>query len=259
MTHPLDQLAPYVDGALDPTERAVVDEHLRDCPHCRAEVEAAARARRAVRSIPDPATIDLAARFGPERVGRLRRAGRSDRSPWGRWMPALAAAAVVALVAIAVPRLGGSSDDATSAGDAGGEAASVADAGPLRLRVDPTDYDEAALEEAAATFVGSRAAALDEAADGQGDGAAGASAVEAPGALRFAGPRRTDAAVACLEEAFPGFPGRLVEVRRASFDGTPAYLGFVLEGVKDGSADRLSIWVAMVEDCSIASIVSAEI
>ena len=40
VTHPLDQLAAFVDGTLATAERAVVDEHLRSCARCRGEVEA---------------------------------------------------------------------------------------------------------------------------------------------------------------------------------------------------------------------------
>ena len=105
MTHPLDQLAPFVDGTLDPAERVVVDEHLRSCDRCRAEVDAADAARTALRAMPEPTSPDLAERFSPSGSNGSRLPA-TWRAPWSKLAPVVAAAAVVALVALVVPRLG---------------------------------------------------------------------------------------------------------------------------------------------------------
>ena len=74
MTHPLEHLAPYVDGTLAPSERAVVDEHVRSCARCRGELAAAQAAREELRSLPFPAGPDLAASsFTPARFAQLSR------------------------------------------------------------------------------------------------------------------------------------------------------------------------------------------
>jgi len=128
---------------------------------------------------------------------------------------------------------------------------------PLRLQIETTDYDEETLGEAARAY-----AAAAEPAAGAGGGVAEDAAADAPAALeaRFAGARRTDRAVACLERAFPGYPGELVEVKRAEFEGTPAFIGYVLEGAGgDDPPVTLSIWVADAGDCSILSLISARL
>jgi len=256
VSHPIDLLAPFVDGTLEPSERAVVDAHLRSCARCRSEIAAAGAAKRALRGMPTPQTPDLAARFTAEHLPEHLRPSSPSRAPWSKLAPVLAAAAVVALVALVVPRLGGSSDDAGTA--AGGLAEGGADPRPpLRLQIETTDYDEETLGEAARAY-----AAAAEPAAGAGGGVAEDAAADAPAALeaRFAGAERTDRAVACLERAFPGYPGELVEVKRAEFEGTPAFIGYVLEGAGgDDPPVTLSIWVADAGDCSILSLISARL
>jgi hypothetical protein len=257
MSHPVDLLAPYVDGTLEPSEREVLDAHLRSCARCRNEVAAANAARHALREMPTPQAPDLEAGFTAERVPGLAAPPASPRAPWSKLAPIIAAAAVVALVALVVPRLGGSSDDTGTAADglaeggAGGRPA-------LRLQIETIDYDEETLGEVAGAFA---ARATDPAA-----GAGGAVAEDAAGqsppapGTRYAGQARTDRAVACLERAFPGYPGELVQVKQAGFQGTPAFIGYVLES-PDGDAkpETLSLWVADVADCSILSLISARI
>jgi hypothetical protein len=76
--------------------------------------------------------------------------------------------------------------------------------------------------------------------------------------MRVAGPAPSARATECLRTAFTGHPGDLVRIRRATFDGTPAYLGYVLESPGAGQpATLVSIWVAAVEDCSIVTFTSA--
>jgi anti-sigma factor RsiW len=266
VTHPLDQLAPFTDGALAAPERAAVQEHVRSCTRCRAEVAAARGAREAVKAMPAPRAPDLASLFRPERILELAGHPAQRRPRWQRVVPALAAAAVVALVALALPRLGGPSDVAGTAADGVAESAGEA-ATALRLEIDDTNHDEASLQAAAGAFVTARSAAaagaVDQGAGDQGAGDQGAGAAATPAApqqTRFAGPGRTAKAVACLEQAFPEFPGEIVRVQQAAFRGIPAYIGFVLESPGAGTPpDTLSIWVAAVDDCSILTLVSARL
>lgn len=258
MTHPLEHLAPYVDGVLAPSERAAIDEHLHACARCRREVSAAQAAREALRALPQPTAPDLASHFTPGRIAAVSAPGPKSRPPWARAVPALAAAAVVALVALAVPRLGGISDDANSGGVEAADGA-IAPTGPVRLALDDTDYDVAGLQDAATAFAATLSA-------GAGGAAGSAPAESAPAAatpadqLRTAGPERTAEATRCLRRAFPGFPGEIVAARLARFEGDPAYLGFVLEGPgADTAPDTLSIWVASSRDCSILSITSVRL
>jgi anti-sigma factor RsiW len=256
VSHPLDLLAPYVDGTLDPTERAVVDDHLRGCTRCAREIEAASAGRRALRDLPAPEPPDLASRFTPHRLEELATPRPAPRAARSRLLTASAAAAVVVLLAIALPRLG---DGADVAGTAADGAAEAADGGPVRLELDATDYDEPALQAAAAAFAGSFEGAAAGAIEGDVT-APEATAAASGDQARVAGPGRSAKAVACLQEAFPGFPGRLVSLRMGSFEGTPAFLGFVVEGPGGGAdPDAVSIWVASARDCSILSLASARI
>jgi hypothetical protein len=257
MMHPLEQLAPYVDGTLGRRERATVDEHLRSCARCRSEVEASARARTALRALPEAPVPDLASGFTPDRVTALREApGRRPATPWPRVVPALAAAAVVALVALVAPRIGGGGE-AERAADVGGAAATASE-DAIRLEIAGVDYDPASLQQEAAATAG-RLADLGSAAEGQVR-AESSGAVTAPDARREAGPAASARARRCLQTAFTGHPGELVRIVRARFEGTPAYLGYVLEGPGAGQPPTLlSIWVAAAEDCSILSLSSAEL
>jgi Putative zinc-finger len=259
VTHPLEHLAPYVDGSLGPSERPAVDEHLRSCARCRGEVEAAGAAREALRSMPEADAPDLASRFTPERIAALTAPRATARSPWAKAVPALAAAAVIALVALVVPRLGTSSDEA----DSSGVEATAAAGGPVRLQLDGIDYDVASLQDAATGFAASLAAGSGPAEAAALDGSSGSEATGVANPdqqARFADRARSAKATRCLEHAFPGFPGEIVAARLATFEGTPAYLGFVLESPGAGTPpDTLSIWVAAVEDCSILSITSVRL
>ncbi|MBU1226075.1 MAG: zf-HC2 domain-containing protein, partial [Actinobacteria bacterium] len=52
MNHPGDLLSALLDGELTPEEIGAVSEHLDMCAACRAELEATAAARTALRSLP---------------------------------------------------------------------------------------------------------------------------------------------------------------------------------------------------------------
>ncbi|MET0799725.1 MAG: zf-HC2 domain-containing protein [Actinomycetota bacterium] len=258
MTHPTDQLADYVDGTLAADERAVIEAHLVSCGRCRGEVALASAGRTALRMLPEAPAPDLAARFSPERVAALSSPQRTHSPPWAKVVPVLAAAAVVVLIALVLPRLGTGDDDAqTAAGDAGVEAAALGEE-RLRLEIDDSDYDKAATEAKATTFA-SRLRAGTPAADGAVD-ELGAPVVSADDAARYAGSAASARARRCLRLAFPEYPGRLVQIARATFEGTPAFLGTVVEGPGAGQPpDTVSVWVASVEDCSILTITSASL
>jgi hypothetical protein len=260
----VEQLAPFVDGTLESSERAAVERHLRMCAGCRDDVRAATAARDALRAMPTPEAPDLVSHFSPERVAGLSRSGRAAASPWTKVAPALAVAAVVALVAIVVPRLGTSSDDAQTAADAAAGAAVTG--GAVRLELDDATYDVDALDDAVDEFAasldagGAGATATESGSSEAAPEEGPASAPPATDQARFAGPDRAARAADCLRQAFPGFPGELVRMSRASFDGRSAFLGYVLESPGAGAApDTVSIWVAATAGCTALSITSARL
>jgi anti-sigma factor RsiW len=250
MTHPLDQLAPFVDGSLPAAERADVERHLASCPGCRYEVSFASQARTTLRSLTEvPAPRGLGDAALVEMAEQERKAAAGGRPRWTRFVPIAAAAVVVGLLAIALPRIGDSDEDSGGvAASAPGRAA--ASPGSLRLELQHTDYDPDSLGAAAREFAAAQTTPA--VAAPQEDAGAVASGSPAPASL--ASPAQTGKALACLRSAFPDFPGRPVRLIRASFEGTPAYLAYVLEGPGAGQApDTVSIWVASLRDCGILS------
>ena len=101
-------LGVYVLGAIDPAERAQVDEHLATCPECREELASLAGLPAMLRKVPvveaerlaaaedDP---DLTGMPSPELLTSL--LGRTANARRIRRWRGLAAAAAVALVAVA--------------------------------------------------------------------------------------------------------------------------------------------------------------
>jgi hypothetical protein len=250
MTHPLDQLAPYVDGSLTGPERLEVERHLASCVQCRSEVAVATEARAALRSMPEveaPTDLGLPAL---EAMG-TREARHPGPPRWVRAMPFVAAAAVVALLAITLPRLGGgtASDSA-----ADGALPTAPDTRNLRLEVVSTDFDATSLQ---AEAQASAARYADATSDQEG------AALASPAAAtegKTVGAAPSAEALRCLRTAFEGFPGDPVRLVEASFEGTPAYLAFVLEGPgADQPADQMTVWVAARDDCSIVSLTSVRL
>lgn len=94
MIHPDDLLSAHLDGELTPEEVRRVEEHLAGCAPCRAELEALAAARSAVRGLPilevPPGVLGLP----DEVVVPLRRRTLA-------WIGAAAAAVVAGLVGLA--------------------------------------------------------------------------------------------------------------------------------------------------------------
>ena len=248
MTHPLDQLAPYVDGSLTGPERLVVERHLASCAQCRSEVAIATEARAALRSMPD---VEVPTDLGVPALEAMEAGEAHDPGPrWVRAMPFVAAAAVVALLAIIIlPALGGGDSASDSTGVQALPAAP--DARDLRLEVVSTDFDATSLQSEAQA---SAARFADTTSEPQENAAEASSPT---GAAKTEGAARSAEALRCLRTAFEGFPGDPVRLVEASFEGTPAYLAFVLEGPgADQPADQMTVWVAARDDCSIVSLTS---
>lgn len=252
MTHPLEQLAPYVDGSLTGPERLEVERHLASCAQCRSEVAVATEARAALRSMPE---VEVPTDLGVPALEAMEAREAHHQGPprWVRAMPFVAAAAVVALLAITLPRIGGG----TAADDSAGVQAAPAapDARDLRLEVLSNDFDADSLQAEAQTSAARYAGAT---ADQEGAAAAASPAAATEG--KTAGAARSSEALRCLRTAFEGFPGDPVRLVEASFEGTPAYLAFVLEGPgADQPADQMTVWVAARDDCSIVSLTSVRL
>jgi Putative zinc-finger len=253
VTHPTDQLAAFVDGTLSPSARTVVVRHLSSCAICRREVALAAEARDALRSMPGPLSVpdDLA----EPALDELRRAAdrRNEQPRWTRAVPWLAAAALIGLLAVTLPTIGSSENDA--APQAAGDATAQLSPSSLRLEVVDTDYDATTIADEARRFAAEsttdRAPTADSGLAAEAQTAAGSPA-------KILGRAKAARAMTCLETAFPDFPGTPVRLVQASFEGTPAYLAYVVEGPGAGQApDTLSIWVASSVDCSILSLTQA--
>ena len=250
MTHPLEQLAPYVDGSLTGPERLEVERHLASCAQCRSEVAVASEARAALRSMPE---VEVPTDLGVPALEAMGTGEAHHPGPprWVRAMPFVAAAAVVALLAITLPRLGGGTAADDSAADQALPAAP--DARDLRLEVVSTDFDADSLQAEAQTSAARYA-------DATSDPQEGAALASPAGATKTEGAARSSEALRCLRTAFEGFPGDPVRLVEASFEGTPAYLAFVLEGPgADQPADQMTVWVAARDDCSIVSLTSVRL
>ena len=161
MTHPGPELAEYVDGTLTPSRTARIDEHLRTCATCRAEVRLALAAREALAATPSPAPpaglADAAIAEAQEQAAARTREGSAPRDlashrprpTTPRWLAIAGAAAVIALVALIVPKLGqpGSSPASLAAG-----AADTARPAASTVEVQHVDYGADFLPEFAAAY-----------------------------------------------------------------------------------------------------------
>ncbi|HVT21824.1 MAG TPA: zf-HC2 domain-containing protein [Mycobacteriales bacterium] len=100
-------LGVYLVGAIDPAERADVDVHLQDCPHCRAELGEIAM----LPSVLDKLSLDDVAETSnvpapsealfvrvAERVRREDAAAATELRPRRRWRTIAAAAAAVVVI-----------------------------------------------------------------------------------------------------------------------------------------------------------------
>ena len=97
--HPSDDLQLLAEHLLDPDAQRAVEEHLRTCPRCRAELQALRRAMEAARGRRDDPAVPpgLASRVTAALDAEDR---RSTRRPW-RWLvPVAAAAAALAVIVL---------------------------------------------------------------------------------------------------------------------------------------------------------------
>lgn len=105
MSHPVSELTAYLDGALAPAERAVIESHLAGCEACQAERDRLVAALALLARLPPaPAPSEtfeqrFYARLATEKAEARERRGFLDRIAW-RWLaPGLAGvAASVAVV-----------------------------------------------------------------------------------------------------------------------------------------------------------------
>src|SRR5947207_6813848 len=109
MTHPDELLADYVDGTLTREEFAAVDAHLASCARCRAEVDVASRAARALASLREPRTpAGLTDSASAE--SSAPRGSRAGAPRWYRAAAITAAAATIVVVALTLSHVGTSAD-----------------------------------------------------------------------------------------------------------------------------------------------------
>ncbi len=253
MSHPLEHLVELVDGALPARERAVVLEHLLGCPRCRAEVAAATSARDALANLEAP---PVPAGLGDRAIAEARRAAasrepevasmdeaRARQQRWSRVAAGAGIAAVLVLgIAIALPRIGVQTTQDVHTEAVGTvdtvSSPSVASA----VEIIDRDFDFEAVRELANESRGIIAADAAFAGATEGAPAAASEDVSIADAVR------------CLRTAFEKLPGEPIRVVRASFEGTPAYLGVFAVGPGAGQpVNELQVKVAAIEGCRVVS------
>ena len=246
MTHPEEHLAGYVDARLSPHERRTVDAHLLDCARCRRDVAIAAGARAALRTLEEvPAPLGVSA-SALEEAGSVKQTGPSNGPPAWYRMAGVAAAVAAGLlvVSLVLPKVGGSSNDATdrALSDAGGaeSGASATSTEATALEIQDVDYDESSLSALSASYK-----AVDQ---------GGVATSQAPEAAFSATPQQTQKALRCIVKSAPQETGQLTRLIKARFQGAPAYLAVFLEGPgADQPPDAVSVWVLATDDCAILS------
>jgi hypothetical protein len=265
MSHPTDQLTDYVDGTLDPEERAEVDTHLRGCASCRSEVALATDGTRAVAGLGAPvapagladAAIAEAERRASTGSVRQLSAGSRRRPNAQRWLAVAGAAAVIALVALIAPKLGNApTTDAASV--AGGSRPAAHAAYPTATAVEiqkNVQYTLGGLPSQAAQMRAAYAlSAADDGVTAQPAPAAGtfSSGAPAEAATTKLSTARLKDATACLDRAFARPEGALSRVIMADFDGESAYFGVYLTSPGAGlPPDALHLDVAAAHGCRI--------
>lgn len=259
MTHPGPELTDYVDGTLTPSRTARIDEHLRTCATCRAEVRLAIAAREALAATPSPAPpaglADAAIVEAQEMAAARAREGSAPRDlashrprpSTPRWLAIAGAAAAVALIALIVPKLGqpGTSPASMAAG-----AADTAQPAASTVELQHVDYGT--------DFLTEFAAAYDSAAGPQAPVAGEAAS---PGAVPSVGgpeeavkllPERLPAATRCLDRAYDNQGGTLTRVILARYAGQPAYLGVYLQSPGAGlEPNVVLVVVASTHGCDL--------
>lgn len=264
--HPEALLAEYVEGALDPEERARVEAHLSGCERCAREVDLARAARASLTGLPQleaPAGLGLAVR---------RRARSAPGTPLAWRMAASVAAAAVLLVGgyVVIQSLGdGTEEGARLTEEAGGpgagqdapatapealeeqagDAQAARTGGLPRFSESPENYTQAGLVTLARSLRDGARAVLD-----QGLARSATSFYEGfdPSTL----PPDLRDVYRCVVAEVP--PEQLIvpfTILEASFEDEPAYIASFLQGpAPDQPYDRLVIWVVGRDDCRLRSL-----
>jgi Putative zinc-finger len=254
MTHPEELLAGYVDGALSPAERAIVDDHLTGCGLCQGEIQMAIQAHARLGGLaqePAPAGISAAVGRALNQPSAARTLGSRLPARY-RILAVVAAAAVVALVAVVLPGLGRSPDTTGQLAAGNGSQASTkelvpaqAPAGSLGIEVQTIDYTAAT-----AARLMQRTPGPSQVTASDGGFAANQSGTAAAG----------QTALACLSKAFNGIPGTPVRLISATFQGLPAYIGVYTEGPGAGlPPDTITVRVASATSCTVLTFASSKI
>jgi len=251
MTHPEELLAEYVNGSLSASDIASVEEHLAACTACSADVSRARAARSALGFLPEvPAPDGVASRA-------LDAAARPEGRPgWYRWLGAGAAAAVVALVLLSLPHLGSAPATPEKAGAAlvSGTSSPIAisDAAALQLAVQPTNYDQAALDELTNATARQASSTSAIASAGIAPTAATNERVGTSGELQTA--------LTCVGRAVPARAGAPFKLILARFDGNASFLAFYFSGPGKGQPPTsLVVWIVDGRTCTASGLSSTRI
>jgi hypothetical protein len=252
MNHPTSQLAAYVDGSLAPSERELVDSHLRSCETCRDEVTSATEARRALRTLAGVVApshigsdaIALAAGRAASTPGTVRALRGAPNPVWSRVAAIAGVAAAIALLAgVVLPSLG----DLPAGGGRTAAMDAVSNLPPATaVEVVDQDLDVDAIQ---ALALGYRDAAAGVESTTSEAGPAGLVVTDTK-----ASPGEVEKAISCLTRAFgplPAPPARLVQAR---YQEAPAIIGVVLTGPgNEEPPDTVEIFVASLTDCAVIS------
>ncbi|MDP9340961.1 MAG: zf-HC2 domain-containing protein [Actinomycetota bacterium] len=291
-THPDELLAGYVDGSLEPAQREEAERHLAGCATCQDELALCRRARAGLGGLSElevpagvtrPMVEGLRRRGGSRRAritvgGSSHRSSRVARVAWS--VGTAAAAAVIGVFAWSALHGGGSPIQPAAAPQKG-----VASVGPgaesvpsVAVTRQSIDYDAASIQ-TLASRVAKTSRKFDRAVVPPGKSPSGGTAPAAPLNPSPPGPATLGSAtepapspspvpasppasaLPCLESAAgsSSTPG-LVQVIRARFEGTPAYIGVYAASSKPGRpADLITVWVVSASDCSLLNYTSSVI
>jgi putative zinc finger protein len=90
------EISNYLEGEVDPTLRAAMDDHFRTCQRCRSVLEGT---RNVIRLYGDERMLELPAGFGRRLEKKLAQGTQVSRSRWSTWSAWLVPAAAMALIA----------------------------------------------------------------------------------------------------------------------------------------------------------------
>jgi hypothetical protein len=98
-----EKLAAYADESLSPEDLSGVEDHLRACPSCAAEVLTLIQMKRATRAAAASLTLQPEFRMNPDFRRKLEKSIQSSRRPrWkSSWLPGLATATAALLLVVA--------------------------------------------------------------------------------------------------------------------------------------------------------------